>query len=520
MIPTGIFAGMGASILWGSQCTYFNESAVRYAKLIAASSQISDTASNHANDDTASEKRFHNEIGENDSQKDEPSIKNNKEDVSFRYKCNNPSCGNVEEFVVSEIAKNCVRYLKNTVDDNDLSQTKEQNASYNLNHPRHLPIRNIPLSSGAVQNVAHGKSLIQGRTDEIKVGKLSDSGESNKGNISKVDEESVSPKINKDCQSIFQKANTLESVTGLFFGCHGMAYYSAQICSNVISYYILKGDDIQPMNHFIGCSCGAQFCNDNKWCINDDTEYVSTNIRYILTTICVVIASIGALLIFFFLDPLKKAKSEDEPEKISLRLIFATVSHNRKKEQLCLIPISFYEGMLQGFYTADFTKSYVGCAWGASNVGLVSVFYGAACVISSSASGLFVKYIGRKPLFLIGQVISILMVIFLMLWIPESKSHYKFYIASIFFGTITGILWSQLLALYGLLFKKDEEAAFASYYLWSSLGWTTSFLYSDHLCTYVKIYLLLIVSIIGTTGYIFTERSYELRKKEQDIPLT
>ncbi|GBL76439.1 UNC93-like protein [Araneus ventricosus] len=511
MIPTGVLAGMGASVLWGSQCTYFNESAVRYARLITDGavklSQAPDIHSNRTSVDIVSERDFHFESIEEISLKDEPAEIRNSEDNLLKYKCKNPGCGNVDEFVVSEIAKNCVQYLKNTVENSDLSQTKGQSTSRNLCPDEYSP------------GTVHEQSLIQKRTDDSKTVEKDDNGWPNKNKISNLDEGAVPPNSNQECQPIFQR--TLESVTGLFFGFHGIAYYSAQICSNVISYYVLKEDEDAPaLSYFIGCSCGAQFCNDNPWCINDDTEYVSRSIRYLLTTVCVVIASISALLIFFCVDPLKKVKSEDETEKISLSLVFATINHTKKKEQLCLIPLSFYEGMLQGFYTADFTKSYIGCAWGASKVGLVSIFYGAACVISSSASGFFVKYIGRKPLFLIGQVINILMAIFLMLWKPESNSPYKFYIASIFFGTITGILWSQLLAFYGLLFKKDEEAAFASYYLWSSLGWTTSFLYSDHLCTYVKIYLLLTVSLTGTTGYFFTERSYELRKKQRNAALT
>ncbi|PRD31470.1 UNVERIFIED_CONTAM: UNC93-like protein [Trichonephila clavipes] len=70
---------------------------------------------------------------------------------------------------------------------------------------------------------------------------------------------------------------------------------------------------------------------------------------------------------------------------------------------------------------------------------------------------------------------------------------------------------------YGLLFKEDEEAAFASYYLFSSLGWTTSFLYSDHICTDIKIYLLLSTSFLGTIGYFLTERSYSLRKQKATL---
>ncbi|XP_055940093.1 protein unc-93 homolog A-like [Argiope bruennichi] len=518
MIPTGVLAGIGASILWGSQCTYFNESAFRYSRLIDGESrsinQSPDNVSNRTSTEILSERNSKCEITEENSMKVDVSIEEKSKETTaessvVRFECKNHGCGNVDEFVVSEIEKNCVQFIGKTAE-NNLTPKEERNSddfeSFSPTDISHSPIKTNKSETGIKAD---------DRPEGLTVSKEEDIIKSDV--IDVIESTTVLPKRNPERQPIFQRANTLESVTGLFFGCHGIAFYSAQICSNVISYYVLKGDNAPGMSHFGGCSCGAHFCNDNKWCINDDTEYVSPKIRYLLSGISVVIASIGVLLVFLFVDPLKKAKDEDEPETISLRLVSATISQNKKKEQLCLIPIAFFEGMQQGFYTADFTKSYVGCAWGASNVGLVSMFYGSACVFSSSTTGFLVKYVGRKPLFLIAQVISLSMMIFLMLWEPNSDSTYKFYIAAIFFGTLTGIYWSQLLAFHGLLFKKDEEAAFASYYLWSSLGWTTSFLYSDHLCTYIKIYILLTVSLIGTTGYLFTERSYQLKKKQAAV---
>ncbi|CAL1289358.1 unnamed protein product [Larinioides sclopetarius] len=353
MIPTGVLAGMGASVLWSSQCTYFNESSVRYARLILEGTvkhdQTPDIHSNRTSVDIVSERDFNFEIGEENTLKEEPAEVRNSEINVLKCRCKSSDCGNADEFVVSEVAKNCVHYLKMSIENRDLPETKGQSTSRNL-YP------------GAYSTESHSpdtfqvKSLIQKRTDDPKEEKDAGGGWKNKNKISNLDEDSVSRKNNQDCQTLFQRSNTLESITGLFFGCHGISYYSAQICSNVISYYVLKSDDLSISNYFGGCACGAQFCNDNAWCKNDDTEYVSQSIRYILTTICVVIASVSALLIFLFLDPLKKQKSEDESEEISFRLVFATINHTRKKEQMYLIPISIFEGMLQGFYTADFTK--------------------------------------------------------------------------------------------------------------------------------------------------------------------
>ncbi|GIY87956.1 UNC93-like protein [Caerostris extrusa] len=526
MIPGAILAGMGASTLWGSQCTYFNESAVRYARLISRksvkgrrsqelpSALTSMETLSIKDSQCASKEEIFSKSGSPKVDQTETSC---KEEV-VRYKCKNPDCKNVDEYFVSEIEISCVQYTKSPIV-KDIPQINIETKPTNTEEDTSKNVQQ-QYKNNEQQNVEENVDEEAGHKEipEADV-KISDGNENRKdSSVSK--QESARPMQNKRlsiCQSVIQRSTTLESVTAVFFGCHGLAYYSAQICSNIISYNVLKADDMADTPYLSGCSCGSTFCSTNPECISDDTDEVSKKMRYLLTSISLIIAFIGALAIIIFLDPLNKAKTEEElkePVRLSLNLVLATFSHCRKKEQLCLIPISFFEGMLQGFYTADFTKSYVGCAWGASHVGLVSIFYGCACVVASTASGFLVKYGGRKPLFLLGLIINIVMLTFIHVWIPDSSTPYKFYIGAMMFGTITGIFWSQLLSFYGLLFKKDEEAAFASYYLWSSLGWTTSFLYSDHLCMYIKIYIVLIVSLIGTTGYFFTEHSYGLTKKQ------
>lgn len=69
-------------------------------------------------------------------------------------------------------------------------------------------------------------------------------------------------------------------------------------------------------------------------------------------------------------------------------------------------------------------------------------------------------------------------------------------------------------AMNGLLFKNEEEVSFGVYHLWYSLGQSLSFAYSNHLCTYVKIYILLSVLILGAIGYL----SVEIRLRKEIKP--
>lgn len=56
-------------------------------------------------------------------------------------------------------------------------------------------------------------------------------------------------------------------------------------------------------------------------------------------------------------------------------------------------------------------------------------------------------------------------------------------------------------ALFGVLFEKNKEAAFATYRLWEALGFVVAFGYSTFLCVSVKLYILLAVLSLAMAAY-------------------
>lgn len=65
-------------------------------------------------------------------------------------------------------------------------------------------------------------------------------------------------------------------------------------------------------------------------------------------------------------------------------------------------------------------------------------------------------------------------------------------------------------ALYGVLFPRQKEAAFANYRMWESLGFVIAFAYSTFLCLDIKLYILLGVLILSMVTYLWVE--YQERK--------
>lgn len=73
------------------------------------------------------------------------------------------------------------------------------------------------------------------------------------------------------------------------------------------------------------------------------------------------------------------------------------------------------------------------------------------------------------------------------------------------------ISWLTYVALYGVLFAANKEAAFSNFRLWQSLGFAIPLAYSTFLCIRIKMYILIGILATGMVGYLTIE---SLEKKK------
>lgn len=66
-------------------------------------------------------------------------------------------------------------------------------------------------------------------------------------------------------------------------------------------------------------------------------------------------------------------------------------------------------------------------------------------------------------------------------------------------------------ALYGILFPRHKEAAFANYRMWESLGFVISFAYSTFMCLEYKLYIMLGVLALTAVTYPIVEFQEHVR---------
>lgn len=77
--------------------------------------------------------------------------------------------------------------------------------------------------------------------------------------------------------------------------------------------------------------------------------------------------------------------------------------------------------------------------------------------------------------------------------------------SNILYRTEVTVVLFLFAALYGVLFPRQKEAAFANCCMWESLGFVIAFAYSTFICLDTKIYILLGVLILSMVTCLWAE---------------
>lgn len=292
MVPSAILVGLAASLLWSSQCTYFNESSVIYSNLC-----------------------FNKIEG-----------KQNISKILEHTSCaRKKECKVIEEKldITDKLDILSIKHLQNENDNKDCETPIKSDVKKELDESIGMK-KQVDSLSGRLDLNLNDYHL---KGDKIFSEK----------------------KINSE-----EYSKLVSSVTARFFGLFGLIFRSSDIWSNLISYYVLNDNTVlDNITENGNCSCGAAFCNTESECFSHNLAEPTQQMRNILSGGSVILAFSAVLLVFLFLDEIEKEK---EPVKFSFSLAMATCKFVGRKEALLLIPLSTYIGFQQGFYIGDFTK--------------------------------------------------------------------------------------------------------------------------------------------------------------------
>ncbi|KOX68736.1 UNC93-like protein [Melipona quadrifasciata] len=314
----------------------------------------------------------------------------------------------------------------------------------------------------------------------------------------------------------------VDAIVVRFFGFFFLAWQTAELWGNLISSLVLSGGEFSSGGGNSTTNwekiklCGADFCvfsNGGHETLDRPPESEIYEISAIYLT-CVVIA---VIIVALFVDPLsrygEKQRKVDSQELSGIQLLSATAYQLKKPYQQLLIPITIWIGMEQAFIGADFTQAYISCALGVHRVGYVMICFGVVNAACSLVFGSLMKFVGRQPLMVLGAIVHVSLIVVLLHWKPHPDNPYVFYTVSGLWGVGDAVWQTQVNGLYGTLFRRNKEAAFSNYRLWESAGFVIAYAYSTHLCARMKLYVLLTVLLVGTTGYIVVELLHRRKQK-------
>lgn len=154
---------------------------------------------------------------------------------------------------------------------------------------------------------------------------------------------------------------------------------------------------------------------------------------------------------------------------------------------------------------------------GVGSIGWIFISGGITNAAMSYSQKWIIKYTGRIPLFTAAYTINIGVILTWLLWRPDPSTPIVFFIISIMWAFCDSIFQCQINAIYGILFPSVEEAAFANYRLWESLGLALAYLASNHLCIRPKLYILIAMATVGTICYYIVEYKVKKSKKTEDM---
>jgi len=319
----------------------------------------------------------------------------------------------------------------------------------------------------------------------------------------------------------------LEPVVSLFNGVFFCLFMSSQILGNVISSEVLKSPASNVTIVPDLSKCGANYCpshpntsahgNGGNSSGGGGCEAPDSQVK---TVLVIFLVSVGIGLVLWALLPnlSRLTKAERGPmncKTISTALTGGLLFTFQEMKALLLAPMFFYTGVEQGIFFGNFTASFVTCIVGIDGVGLIAMVFGVADAVACMVAGKAAKLTGQSGMLAIGVVIQAAFIPLMLFKTPSPDETYIFYIVAAFWGISDAIWQTQTSSMVGVVFKDNQESAFACWRLWQQLGFCFSFATSPVLCTGVSLWIGLAMLVVAAAGLAVVE--VKARRQSKDI---
>lgn len=292
-----------------------------------------------------------------------------------------------------------------------------------------------------------------------------------------------------------------------FFGYFFMIVHSGQVFGNLLSSFILTAamktpdpvDKVYP-------TCGHSFPSN----ISELTEIAAQNLQRpnqrVYLSVCLTYlacAIVAVMIVSMFLNALHRdVVNRGKAPIFDAPILKQTWKNCRNPKIMLLVPLTVFNGVEQAFVIGIFTKSFVACGLGVSQIGFVCTAFGISDAICSLVFGPLIKLFGRMPLFVFGAVNNMLMIVTLMIWPLNPADKAILYVAATVWGMADGVWNTQINGFWvALVGRQSLDLAFTNYRFWESIGLAAGFAMSRLFSVEAVLLILFCLLLLGMVGY-------------------
>lgn len=310
--------------------------------------------------------------------------------------------------------------------------------------------------------------------------------------------------------------NDADGVKALVFGFVGFALHVGTTVAGLMSSVLIKGGVASGNSTATFCDySGGGECLGGQWddgasVQKPDATFPSHGLEqfsvYLFLAFCLAVALFGIVIIGALVEPLSSLGIVDQNAELPAgSLLWVTVRLWRNPKQVLLIPMSIIYALPDAVWRIQFSTAYFSCSPNHGYIGLVSVCYHVAALLSSMICGC----LGRRKLrFVTVPVLAMAhlgVLVSTLIQRPPPDGSTVALILTAVNGFAAGGLSTLITAFCGIVFADNVVAAYSNLYLWHFLGLMLMLDWSFWTCLQAKLIVALAIMVIGLVGYIATE---------------
>uniref|UniRef100_A0A1I7ZTL9 Potassium channel regulatory protein unc-93 n=1 Tax=Steinernema glaseri TaxID=37863 RepID=A0A1I7ZTL9_9BILA len=296
-----------------------------------------------------------------------------------------------------------------------------------------------------------------------------------------------------------------------FFGYFFMIVHLGQVIGNLLSSMILAAavPTVLPKDH-VDPTCGNGYMKNHSLLSARAQKNLMRppQAAYLSVVACYIgCATIALMTVAMFLNSLKRDSAmRNKSPHFTWDILRITIKNLRRPKPVLLIPLTIFTGIEQAFVVGLYTKAFIGCGLGISQIGFVMTSFGVADAVCSLVFGPLIKMFGRMPLFVFGAVINMLMIGTLLIWPLNPNDKGLFYTIAGVWGMADGVWNTQINGFWvALIGRESLEVAFSNYRFWESSGFALGLFLTRYTDISHFLVISFVVLLIGMLGYFIIE---------------